>query len=173
MGRVNCGCAIPIETRDAKGGGAMVTIKDRLDEDIRNTMRARDRERLETLRFLKSQIQLTEKNNLTELDESGVTDVVAKQVKDRRESIEMFGQGGRADLVAKEEASLAILLEYMPEQLGDDEIEALARQAIADTGAAGPGDRGKVMGRIMPQVRGKADGSQVNAIVSRLLEAAG
>ena len=151
----------------------MVTIKERLDEDIRNTMRARDRERLETLRFLKSQIQLTEKNNLKELDESGVTDVVAKQVKDRRESIEMFGQGGRADLVAKEETSLAILLEYMPEQLGDDEIEAIARQAIADTGAAGPGDRGKVMGRIMPQVRGKADGSQVNAIVSRLLEAAG
>ena len=151
----------------------MATIKERLEEDIRNTMRARDRERLETLRFLKSQIQLTEKNNLKELDESGVTDVVAKQVKDRRESIEMFGQGGRADLVAKEETSLAILLEYMPEQLGDDEIEAIARQAIADTGAAGPGDRGKVMGRIMPQVRGKADGSQVNAIVSRLLEAAG
>ena len=151
----------------------MVTIKERLDEDIRNTMRARDRERLETLRFLKSQIQLTEKNNLKELDEIGVTDVVAKQVKDRRESIEMFGQGGRADLVAKEETSLAILLEYMPEQLGDDEIEAIARQAIADTGAAGPGDRGKVMGRIMPQVRGKADGSQVNAIVSRLLEAGG
>ncbi len=151
----------------------MATIKDQLEEDIRNTMRARDRARLETLRFLKSQIQLTEKNNLKELDESGVTDVVAKQVKDRRESIEMFGQGGRADLVAKEEASLAILLEYMPEQLGDEEIETIARQAIADTGAAGPGDRGKVMGRIMPQVRGKADGSQVNAIVSRLLEAAG
>ena len=151
----------------------MATIKDRLEEDIRNTMRARNRERLETLRFLKSQIQLTEKNNLTELDESGVTDVVAKQVKDRRESIEMFGQGGRADLVAKEEASLTILLEYMPEQLGEDEIEAIARQAIADSGASGPGDRGKVMGRIMPQVRGKADGSQVNAIVSRLLETAG
>lgn len=151
----------------------MATIKERLDEDIRDTMRARDRARLETLRFLKSQIQLTEKNNLKELDESGVTDVVAKQVKDRRESIEMFGQGGRADLVEKEEASLAILLEYMPEQLGDDEIEAIARQAIADAGASGPGDRGKVMGRIMPQVRGKVDGSQVNAIVSRLLEAAG
>ena len=151
----------------------MATIKERLEEDIRNTMRARNRARLETLRFLKSQIQLTEKNNLKELDESGVTDVVAKQVKDRRESIEMFGQGGRADLVAQEEASLAILLEYMPEQLGEAEIEALARQAIADTGATGPGDRGKVMGRIMPQVRGKADGSQVNAIVSRLLEAAG
>ena len=151
----------------------MATIKDKLEEDIRNTMRARDRQRLETLRFLKSQIQLVEKNNLKELDESGVTDVVAKQAKDRRESIEMFGQGGRDDLVAKEEASLAVLLEYMPEQLGDEELEAIARQAIADTGAAGPGDRGKVMGRIMPQVRGKADGSQVNAIVSRLLEAPG
>ena len=150
----------------------MPTIKERLDEDIRNTMRARDRARLETLRFLKSQIQLTEKNNLKELDESGVTDVVAKQVKDRRESIEMFGQGGRADLVAKEETSLAILLEYMPEQLSADEIEAIALQAIADTGASGPADRGKVMGRIMPQVRGKADGSQVNAIVSRLLQTA-
>jgi uncharacterized protein YqeY len=157
----------------AKGGSAMDNIKERLEEDIRNTMRARDRDRLGTLRFLKSQIQLTEKNNLKELDETGVTDVVAKQVKDRRESIEMFGQGGRADLVAQEEASLAILLEYMPEQLADDEIEALARQAIADTGASGPGDRGKVMGRIMPQVRGKADGSQVNAIVSRLLETGG
>ena len=151
----------------------MASIKDRLEEDIRNTMRARNRERLDTLRFLKSQIQLTEKNNLKELDDSGVTDVIAKQVKDRRESIEMFGQGGRADLVAKEEASLSILLEYMPEQLTDEEIVALAQQAIADTGAAGPGDRGKVMGRIMPQVRGKADGSQVNAIVSRLLEAGG
>ena len=151
----------------------MANIKERLEEDIRNSMRARDRERLDTLRFLKSQIQLTEKNNLKELDESGVTDVVAKQVKDRRESIEMFGQGGRADLVAKEETSLAILLEYMPEQLGEDEIEAIARQAIADAAAAGPGDRGKVMGRIMPQVRGKADGNQVNAIVSRLLESAG
>ena len=151
----------------------MANIKDRLEEDIRNTMRARNRERLDTLRFLKSQIQLTEKNNLKELDDGGVTDVIAKQVKDRRESIEMFGQGGRADLVAKEETSLAILLEYMPEQLSDAEIEALARQAVADTGASGPGDRGKVMGRIMPQVRGKADGSQVNAIVSRILETGG
>ena len=151
----------------------MANIKDRLEEDIRNTMRARNQERLDTLRFLKSQIQLTEKNNLKELDDAGVTDVIAKQVKDRRESIEMFGQGGRADLVAKEETSLGILLEYMPEQLSDAEIEALARQAVADTGATGPSDRGKVMGRIMPQVRGKADGRQVNAIVSRILETGG
>ena len=151
----------------------MTSIKDRLDEDIRNTMRARDRERLETLRFLKSQIQLVEKNTLKELDDDGVSDVITKQAKDRRESIEMFGQGGRDDLVAKERAALAILQEYMPEQMDADAIEALARRAISEVGAAGPSDRGKVMGRIMPQVRGKADGSEVNAVVSRLLESLG
>ena len=151
----------------------MTNIKERLDEDIRDTMRARNRERLDTLRFLKSQIQLVEKNNLKELDDDGVTDVIAKQAKDRRESIEMFGQGGRADLVVKEEAALAILQEYMPEQMDAAAIETLARQVITDVEAAGPGDRGKVMGRIMPQVRGKADGSQVNAVVSRLLESLG
>ena len=149
-----------------------MTIKERLDEDIRSAMRARNQERLDTLRFLKSQIQLTEKNSQKALDDAGVTDVVAKQAKDRRESIQMFGDGGRADLVAKEEASLAVLQEYLPDQLDEAALTALAQQAIADTGAAGPADRGKVMGRIMPQVRGKADGSQVNAIVSRLLAAA-
>ena len=151
----------------------MASIKERLEDDIRNTMRARDRERLDTLRFLKSQIQLAEKNALKELDDSGVTDVIAKQAKDRRESIEMFGQGGRQDLVDKEQAALAVLQEYMPEQMTSDEIENLARQVIQDVGAAGPGDRGRVMGRIMPQVRGKADGSEVNSVVSRLLESLG
>lgn len=151
----------------------MASIKDRLDEDIRNTMRARNRERLDTLRFLKSQIQLAEKNALKELDDAGVTDVITKQAKDRRESIEMFGQGGRTDLVEKEQAALAVLQEYMPEQMDVEAIEVLARQVIADVGATGPGDRGKVMGRIMPQVRGKADGSEVNATVSRLLESLG
>ena len=151
----------------------MASIKERLEDDIRSAMRARNRERLETLRFLKSQIQLVEKNNLKELDDAGVTDVITKQAKDRRESIQMFGQGGRDDLVAKEEAALSILQEYMPEQMDAEAIEALASQVIAEVGAAGPGDRGKVMGRIMPQVRGKADGSEVNAVVSRLLESLG
>ena len=147
--------------------------KERLEEDIRHAMRARDQERLDALRFLKSQIQLVEKNNLKELDEAGVVDVVAKQVKDRRESIQMFSDGGRDDLVAQETAALAVVQEYLPEQLGVAELEALARQAIADLGATGLSDRGKVMGRIMPQVRGKADGGDVNAVVARLLETAG
>jgi uncharacterized protein YqeY len=151
----------------------MASIKEQLEEDIRNTMRARNRERLGTLRFLKSQIQLAEKNALAELDDAGVSDVISKQAKDRRESIEMFGQGGRADLVEQEQAALAVLQEYMPEQMDAEAIEALARQVIAEVSATGPGDRGKVMGRIMPQVRGKADGSAINATVSRLLESLG
>ena len=157
----------------AANGGAIMSIKERLEEDIRNAMRSRNQERLDALRFLKSQIQLVEKNALKELDEDGVTDVVAKQAKDRRESIQMFGDGGRDDLVVKEQAALAVLQEYLPEQLSGDALADLARQVIAEIGATGPSDRGKVMGRIMPQVRGKADGGEVNAIVSRLLESAG
>lgn len=149
------------------------SIKERLEQDIRDAMRSRSQQRLDALRFLKSQIQLVEKNALKELDDAGVVDVVAKQVKDRRESIQMFTQGGRADLVAQEQAALAVVQEYMPEQLDADALESLARQVIADVGASGPSDRGKVMGRIMPQVRGKADGGAVNAIVSRLLAEAG
>ncbi len=150
-----------------------MSIKERLEEDIRNAMRSRDQERLDALRFLKSQIQLIEKNALKELDEPGVIEVVAKQAKDRRESIQMFGDGGRDDLVVKERAALAVMLEYLPEQFSIEELENLARQVIADVGATGASDRGKVMGRIMPQVRGKADGSAVNAVVSRLLESLG
>ena len=150
-----------------------MSIKERLEEDIRNAMRSRDQERLDALRFLKSQIQLIEKNALKELDEPGVVEVVAKQAKDRRESIQMFGDGGRDDLVVKERAALAVMLEYLPEQFSIEELEDMARQAIADVGAIGASDRGKVMGRIMPQVRGKADGSAVNAVVSRLLESLG
>ena len=150
-----------------------MSIKERLEEDIRNAMRSRDQERLDALRFLKSQIQLIEKNALKELDEPGVVEVVAKQAKDRRESIQMFGDGGRDDLVVKERAALTVMLVYLPEQFSIEELEDMARQAIADVGATGASDRGKVMGRIMPQVRGKADGSAVNAVVSRLLESLG
>ena len=149
------------------------SIKERLEQDIRDAMRSRSQQRLDALRFLKSQIQLVEKNALKELDDAGVVDVVAKQVKDRRESIQMFTQGGRDDLVAQEQAALAVVQEYLPEQLDDAALEALAHQVIAEVGASGPSERGKVMGRIMPQVRGKADGGAVNAIVSRLLADAG
>ncbi len=150
-----------------------MTLKERLEEDIRNAMRSRDQERLESLRFLKSKIQLTEKDQLKELDETGVVEVLAKQAKERRESIQMFQEGNRPDLVAKETAALAVVEEYLPPQMSNDELSKIIAEAILQVGATSERDKGKVMGEVMPQVRGKADGAQVNALLSELLNKTG
>jgi uncharacterized protein YqeY len=150
-----------------------MTTRDRLESDIRDAMRSRNQGRLDALRFLKNAIQMTEKDQMTELDETGVLDVVAKQVKDRRESIRMFQEGGRDDLVAKESAELTILEAYLPPQLGQEELVQIVQAVIAEVGAASMRDKGRVMGKVMPQIRGKADGSQVNALVDELLASAG
>jgi uncharacterized protein YqeY len=150
-----------------------MTLREKLEEDIRDAMRSRKQERLNTLRFLKSQIQLVEKDQRRELDEAGVIEVIARQAKDRRESLEMFEQGNRTDLVDKESAALAVLEEYLPAQMSREELVQLIQQVIQEVGATSPRDRGKVMGRVMPQVRGRADGSQVNALVTELIEKLG
>ncbi len=150
-----------------------MTLKDRLEEDIRNAMRSRDQQRLESLRFLKSKIQLTEKDQLKELDETGVVEVLAKQAKERRESIQMFQEGNRPDLVAKETAALAVVEEYLPPQMSNDELSKIIAEAILQVGATSERDKGKVMGKVMPQVRGKADGAQVNALLTELLNKTG
>jgi uncharacterized protein YqeY len=150
-----------------------MTLREKLEEDIRDTMRSRKQDRLDTLRFLKSQIQLTEKDQRKELDEAGVIDVIAKQAKDRRESLEMFKQGNRSDLVARESAALAVLEEYLPAQMSREELVQLIEKVIQEVGATSPRDRGKVMGRVMPQVRGRADGAQVNTLATELMEKLG
>ena len=150
-----------------------MTLKERLEEDIRNAMRSRDQERLESLRFLKSKIQLTEKNQLKELDEPGVVEVLSKQAKERRESIQMFQAGNRPDLVAKETAALAVVEEYLPPQMGDEELSKIIAEAIQQVGATSERDKGQVMGQVMPQVKGRADGAQVNALLTELLKKAG
>ena len=150
--------------------GEIMSIRERLEEDIRNAMRSRSQQRLEALRFLKSAINRVEIDRRVTLDDDGITEVVVRQVKDRRDSIRMFQEGNRQDLVEKETADLAILEEYMPPQLEEGELVALIEQTIKQVGAETIRDKGKVMGRLMPQVQGKADGQQVNAIVTRLLE---
>ena len=96
-----------------------------------------------------------------------------KQVNDRRESVRAFRDGGRVELADKEAADLAVLEEYLPPQLGQDEIIALIRETVEAVGATGPRDRGKVMGRLMPQVRGKADGAEVNRLAGEILDSLG
>jgi len=107
-----------------------------------------------------------------ELTDDEVTAVLSKQAKMRHESIEAFEKGGRAELVAKEQAELAVIESYLPPQLGRDEVAALARQTIAETGASSPADQGKVMQKLMPQMRGRAEGKLVAEVVGALLRGA-
>ena len=147
-----------------------MSIRERLEADITAAMRSRDQIRLDALRFLKSAINRVEIDQRATLDDAGITDVVVRQVKDRRDSIRIFEQGNRQDLVAKESADLVVLEEYLPPQLSDAELTQLVQDVISQVGAETIRDKGKVMGRLMPQVQGKADGAQVNAIVTRFLE---
>jgi uncharacterized protein YqeY len=144
-------------------------LKSRLDDDLKDAMRSGDRLRRSVIRLLRAAIKNEEIEVRRDLDDAGVVDVLTRQVKQRRDSIEAFTQGGRHDMADKEQAEVAVILEYLPRQMDADEIAALVRQAIDETGAAGPADMGRVMGRVMPQVRGRAQGGQVSAIASRLL----
>ncbi|MFN3973729.1 MAG: GatB/YqeY domain-containing protein [Dehalococcoidia bacterium] len=148
----------------------MSTLQERVQQDLLDAVRKGDTRRRDVLRLLRSAFayeQIAKGHPLTEEEAIAVTQ---REVKQRRESIEAFRKGGREDLATKEEQELAILLGYLPKQLTREEVVDLARRAIQETGAKGPADKGKVMGRLMPQVRGKAEGALVSAIVSELLE---
>jgi len=136
-------------------------------------MRDRNKARLDGLRFLKAAVQAAEKTSGKGLDDAGMVEVTSKQVNDRRESIRMFKQGDRTDLVEKESAELAVPEEYLPPQLTVDELTALIQGIVAEVGATSIKEKGQVMGRLMPQVRGKADGTVVNELVTQILEANG
>ena len=150
-----------------------MTLRDKLEDDIRQSMRDRDQARVDALRFLKAAVQAAEKTAGKGLDDAAMVEVASKQVNDRRESIRMFEQGNRTDLVSKESAELAVLEEYLPPQLTLDELTQLIQGIVAEVGASSIKDKGQVMGRLMPQVRGKADGAQVNELVTQILEADG
>jgi hypothetical protein len=136
-------------------------------------MRSGDALRRDTLRMAESAIYNAEKRDKRTLGDDEVAALIAREVKTRRESVEAFRGGGREDLVAKEEAEIAILATFLPEQMSEGEIEALVGEAIAATGAAGPRDMGKVMGWLSPKTRGRADGKLVSQIANRALAATG
>ena len=119
--------------------------------------------------LLRSSVGYEEIEKKKDVDDSGVIDLISREVRQRRESIEMYRGGNRQDLVDKEEAELTILREYLPTQLSQEELADLAKGVIEEVGATGPRNKGKVMGRLIPQVRGKAEGSVVNEVVTKLL----
>ena len=144
-------------------------LKQKLGDDLKQALRDRDKLRSSVIRLALSAIKNAEIAKRAELAETDILGVIAREARQRKESILAFKQGGRQDLVAKEEAELAILQEYLPQQISRDEIIAAARRVVDEVGAQGPGDKGKVMGRLIPQLKGQADGRDINAVVTELL----
>jgi uncharacterized protein YqeY len=150
-----------------------VTLRERIQSDITAAMRSGDALRRDTLRMAESAIYNAEKRDRREYSDDEVATVLGREVKTRRESVEAFRKGGREDLASKEEAEIAILAGFLPEQLSEAEISALVADAVAATGAAGPRDMGKVMGWLAPKTKGRADGRLVSQVASRALAEGG
>jgi uncharacterized protein len=146
-----------------------VNLRQRLQADITAAMRSGDALRRDTLRMAENAIYNAEKRERRTYEDDEVAVVLAREVKTRRESVEAFRSGGRADLAEKEEAEIAILGDYLPEPLGEAELAALIDEAVATTGASTPKDMGKVMGWLSPRTRGRADGRRVSELVAQAL----
>ena len=147
-----------------------MALKETLSNDMKDAMRQRDTLKRDTIRLLLSAIGYEEKAKRTDsLPDDAVLQVLSKQAQQRRDSIEAYQKGDRPDLVAKEEAELVIVTQYLPQPLNAEEIEEIVQAAISEVSPAGPQDMGKVMGKVMPQVRGRADGKQVSALVNQTL----
>jgi len=146
-----------------------MTLKERITEDMKGAMRAGEKERLGTIRLVLAAIKQREVDERITLDDGQVLAVLEKMIKQRREAITQFESGGRADLVAKEQAELTLLQTYLPAQLSEAEIDALVAEAIASTGAASIKDMGKVMGIVKAKAQGKADMGAVSARIKQKL----
>ncbi len=142
---------------------------EKFQEDLKEALRKGDTTRRDTIRLILSALNYSQIAKGAPLEEGDVLAVLQKEATKRRESIEAFSKGNRPDLVAQEKAELQVILSYLPPPLTREEIAQAARQAIAESGAQGPRDMGKVMGRLMPQLKGRAEGQEVNAIVQELL----
>ena len=146
-----------------------MTLKDRITEDMKTAMRAGEKERLATIRLIVAAVKQREVDERIALDDSQVLAAIEKMIKQRKEAIVQFEAGGRADLVAKETAEIAILQAYLPAQMSDAEIDALIAEAIASTGAASIKDMGKVMGAVKAKAQGRADMGAVSARIKQKL----
>ena len=147
-----------------------MALQERLTEDLKTAMRQHDEVRRSTIRLIRSAVHYAEISQRENLDDDGIITVLSRMARQHQESISEFTKGNRGDLVEKEEAELAIVREYLPPQLAEEEITRLAKEAIEATDASEPTDMGKVMGKLMPHVKGKADGSLVSRIVKELLD---
>jgi uncharacterized protein YqeY len=146
-----------------------MTLKERINEDMKTAMRSAEKDRLAVIRLLQAAIKQREVDERITLDDAQITSVLEKMIKQRKESVVAFEKGGRTDLVAKENGEIAVLQTYLPEQLSDAELDALIAEAITSTGAASIKDMGKVMGVVKSKAAGKADMGAVGARIKARL----
>ncbi|MDH5786169.1 MAG: GatB/YqeY domain-containing protein [Chromatiales bacterium] len=147
------------------------TLKDQITADMKEAMRAREKERLGTIRLILAAIKQREVDERIELDDTQVLAVLDKMVKQRRDSIKQYTDAGRDELAAVEESEIAVIQVYLPAALSDEEIEAMIEEAVSSTGAAGMQDMGKVMGQLKPKLQGRADMGQVSGKIKARLTA--
>ncbi|HLO26324.1 MAG TPA: GatB/YqeY domain-containing protein [Geobacteraceae bacterium] len=146
-----------------------MSLRERLSDEMKQAMKARDELRLSTIRLIRSAVKNRDIELKRELNDQEIVEAIATLVKQRRESIRLFVDAGRQDLVDKEERELTVLLEFLPQQLNREEVAALVEKAIAESGAQGGKDMGKVMKALMPHVAGRADGKMVSDVVREKL----
>lgn len=147
----------------------MTTLKQRLSDQMKASMKSGDKDTLAFVRNLHAAIRKKEIDDRVDLDDAAVQKIVASSIKQRQDSIDQFKQGGREDLVAKETAELQFLQTYMPEQMSEDEVRKIVDWAVTEAKAASPKDMGNVMKLLMPKVQGKADGKLVSQLVKERL----
>ena len=146
-----------------------MSLKERITDDMKTAMRAKDSERLGTIRLLQSAMKQKEVDERIELDDAAIVAIVDKMIKQRKDSIAAFEQAARQDLVDKEKVELAVLSAYLPERLSAQELTAAVQAIVTELGATGPGDMGKVMGAVKTRLAGKADMGAVSAAVKAAL----
>ena len=144
-------------------------LKERLNEDMKQAMKAKDKNRLSVIRMVRGAVRDKEINNRAELDDDGVLEVIASQIKKRKDALEQLRKSNRDDLVEAETEQIEVLQGFLPAQLSQEEIEAVIVGAIEELGATSMRDMGKVMGKLVPQLRGKADNSVVSQLVRQKL----
>ncbi len=145
-------------------------LKETLNEDLKTSLKAGEKLKLSTIRMLLSEIKNAEIAKRGELTDEELLAVAAREARKRNEAIEEFSKGGRQDLVDKETYELSVLEQYLPEQMPEDEVRRIVAETIEEVGASTPADLGKVMGSLMPKVKGKADGKKVNQLVREMLQ---
>lgn len=146
-----------------------MSLKEQLLQDMKNAMKERDEIRKNTVQMARAAILQIEKDNKVTLDDDGVIDVIAKEVKKRRDALPDYERSGRQDLIDRLKSEIEVLLKYLPEQLTEEELEAIVCQTVQEVGASSPKDMGKVMQAVKPKVKGRADGKMISTIVKKIL----